>query len=154
MPTVDMHPVQDERGRQVALDAAHRAHPERFVHGPPTHPTPPPAVWINPPATAIPTTSTAAVATCSTQGGPQREAATPTDHHEAASREDRTARPVPPRMAPTLAGRAERGTHSRGDRTRLVRLKPRQPIRRPPRRPAPAQRRHFTNSTILLSQTR
>jgi putative transposase len=35
--------------RQIALDAAYRAHPERFVARPPTHPRLPPAVWINPP---------------------------------------------------------------------------------------------------------
>ena len=35
--------------RQAALDAAHEAHPERFVRKPPLAPTPPTAVWINPP---------------------------------------------------------------------------------------------------------
>ncbi len=35
--------------RQKALDAAHAAHPERFVKKPPLAPTPPTAVWINPP---------------------------------------------------------------------------------------------------------
>jgi putative transposase len=35
--------------RQRVLDAAHAAHPERFVHGRPKHPTPPTAAWINPP---------------------------------------------------------------------------------------------------------
>lgn len=35
--------------RQRALDAAHAAHPERFVHGRPKHPSPPAAAWINPP---------------------------------------------------------------------------------------------------------
>lgn len=39
--------------RQVALDAAYRDHPERFVHGAPTHPTPPAAVWINRPTSAL-----------------------------------------------------------------------------------------------------
>jgi putative transposase len=34
--------------RQVALDAGYAAHPERFTR-PPTHPTPPPVAWINPP---------------------------------------------------------------------------------------------------------
>lgn len=42
--------------RQVALDAAYRDHPERFVRGAPTHPLPAAAVWINPPATAFVTT--------------------------------------------------------------------------------------------------
>ena len=37
--------------RQAVLDEAYRAHPERFVAGPPTVPSPPRAVWINPPAT-------------------------------------------------------------------------------------------------------
>jgi putative transposase len=35
--------------RQRALDAAHAAHPERFVRGRPKHPSPPTAAWINPP---------------------------------------------------------------------------------------------------------
>lgn len=35
--------------RHAAILAAHRAHPERFVHGPPTRPRLPPAVYINPP---------------------------------------------------------------------------------------------------------
>ncbi len=35
--------------RQAALDAAYRAHPERFPNGPPNVPTPPQAVYINPP---------------------------------------------------------------------------------------------------------
>jgi putative transposase len=34
--------------RQSALDAAYRAHPERFPHGPPRVPRPPAAVHINP----------------------------------------------------------------------------------------------------------
>jgi putative transposase len=80
--------------RQAVLDAAHQAHPERFVRGAPTHPTPPVAVWINPPATAtaIVASNTTAV-TCSGPGGPQRAAATLPGTHHAASREDRTARP-------------------------------------------------------------
>jgi putative transposase len=45
------HGLADERTAQRAavLAAAHRAHPERFVHGPPTPHTPPREVWINPP---------------------------------------------------------------------------------------------------------
>lgn len=35
--------------RQLTLDAAYERHPERFVHGAPTPPTLPTAVWINPP---------------------------------------------------------------------------------------------------------
>jgi putative transposase len=35
--------------RQRVLDAAHAAHPERFVRGCPMQKAPPPAVWINPP---------------------------------------------------------------------------------------------------------
>jgi transposase InsO family protein len=35
--------------RQRVLDAAFRAHPERFVRNPPTPPDKPTAVWINPP---------------------------------------------------------------------------------------------------------
>jgi putative transposase len=35
--------------RQTALDAAYRAHPERFVNRPPKHPLLPKAVWINAP---------------------------------------------------------------------------------------------------------
>jgi putative transposase len=56
--------------RQAVLDRAHQAHPERFVRGKPAHPTPPPVVWINPPATAV----TPPLPTSSTEGGPQREA--------------------------------------------------------------------------------
>ncbi len=37
--------------RQRVLDAAHAAHPERFVIGRPIQKAPPPAAWINPPAT-------------------------------------------------------------------------------------------------------
>lgn len=36
--------------RQVVLDLAYQAHPERFVRHPPKHPSLPVAVWINPPA--------------------------------------------------------------------------------------------------------
>jgi putative transposase len=39
--------------RQVVLDEAYAAHPERFVRHPPRHPTPPAVVWINPPAGAL-----------------------------------------------------------------------------------------------------
>jgi putative transposase len=35
--------------RQITLTAAFAAHPERFVQKPPTPPTKPAAVWINPP---------------------------------------------------------------------------------------------------------
>jgi putative transposase len=35
--------------RQRVLDAAHAAHPERYVNGPPTHPRPPTEAWINQP---------------------------------------------------------------------------------------------------------
>jgi putative transposase len=35
--------------RQVVLDAAFLAHPERFVHKPPVQAQPPVAVWINKP---------------------------------------------------------------------------------------------------------
>lgn len=38
--------------RQIALDAAYKAHPERFVKGPPKHPKLDGAVWINPPEKA------------------------------------------------------------------------------------------------------
>ena len=83
--------------RQVVLDAAHRAHPERFVHGNPVHPTPPSVVWINPPATAMPTTTPAPppAATLSSspiQLGPQREAPlAPDADADAASPRARTA---------------------------------------------------------------
>jgi len=40
--------------RQVALDAAYAAHPERFVRRAPTPPALPQAVWINPPAEGTP----------------------------------------------------------------------------------------------------
>ena len=62
--------------RQSVLDVAHRAHPDRFVHGRPTHPTPPPVVWINPPAAAVPLTTPADPSVVSSdERGPQREAA-------------------------------------------------------------------------------
>lgn len=54
-----LHPVDVHYGRtadivaarQRVLDAAHAAHPERFVTGRPIQKAPPPAAWINPPAT-------------------------------------------------------------------------------------------------------
>lgn len=54
-----MHPADVHYGRtadivaarQRVLDAAHNAHPERFVAGRPIQKAPPPAAWINPPAT-------------------------------------------------------------------------------------------------------
>lgn len=39
--------------RQRVLDAAYKAHPERFVRHAPRHAQPAPAVWINPPETAL-----------------------------------------------------------------------------------------------------
>jgi putative transposase len=36
--------------RQLVLDAAYAVHPERFVNGQPSHPSPPEAAWINPPS--------------------------------------------------------------------------------------------------------
>ena len=52
-----LHPADVHHGRapdivaarQRVLDAAHAAHPERFVRGRPTQKAPPPAAWINPP---------------------------------------------------------------------------------------------------------
>ena len=38
--------------RAIVLEAAYRAHPERFVRGAPRRPGLPRAVWINPPTTA------------------------------------------------------------------------------------------------------
>jgi putative transposase len=55
-----VHSGQAERVRTyrtAVLDDAYAAHPERFVHGKPTPPTVPNAVWINPPATATPTSA-------------------------------------------------------------------------------------------------
>jgi putative transposase len=54
-----MHPADVHYGRtaeivaarQRVLDTAHDAHPERFVTGRPMQKAPPPAAWINPPAT-------------------------------------------------------------------------------------------------------
>ena len=40
--------------RQQVLEGAYAAHPERFVRGVPHAPELPPAVWINPPANAVP----------------------------------------------------------------------------------------------------
>ena len=42
-------------GRQAVLDAAYRAHPQRFVKGPPQAPKPPAQVWINNPRSKIET---------------------------------------------------------------------------------------------------
>src|SRR5205085_144286 len=42
--------VQLTAQRQVVLDAAYGAHPERFVRRPPASPRMPPAAWINRPA--------------------------------------------------------------------------------------------------------
>jgi len=39
--------------RQLVLDEAYARHPERFVRHQPRHPSPPPVVWINPPASAL-----------------------------------------------------------------------------------------------------
>lgn len=39
--------------RQTALDAAYREHPERFVHGAPTHRPLPDAAWINHPGPSV-----------------------------------------------------------------------------------------------------
>ena len=41
--------------REATLNAAHAAHPERFVHGAPTPRRPPAAVYINPPKELPPT---------------------------------------------------------------------------------------------------
>jgi putative transposase len=38
------------RRRAIALARAYETHPERFVRRPPTPPSVPTAVWINPPA--------------------------------------------------------------------------------------------------------
>ena len=40
--------------RQTTLDAAYAAHPERFLHKPPSPPPLPTAVWINPPTSITP----------------------------------------------------------------------------------------------------
>jgi putative transposase len=47
-------------GRARVLDAAYAAHPERFVHRPPTPATPPETVWINPPKITQPEKANAA----------------------------------------------------------------------------------------------
>jgi putative transposase len=104
--------------RQVVLDAAHRAHPERFVHGTPVHPTPPTVVWINPPMTAMSTTTPAPPPAATplsspTQRGPQREA------------------PLVPEAdavdAPPRARTASRGRPTSDRPPALARAKPRQP---------------------------
>lgn len=45
--------------RQVALDAAYRQHPERFVGGAPIHPSLPTMVWINRPTDSVVVTTEA-----------------------------------------------------------------------------------------------
>jgi putative transposase len=53
--------------RATVLRRAHAAHPERFPHGAPRVATPPPAVWINPPASpSRPPDSALASSTCNT----------------------------------------------------------------------------------------
>jgi putative transposase len=104
--------------RQVVLDAAHRAHPERFVRGKPVHPTPPTVVWINPPATAMTPGLPAALPTppphaSPTQGGPQREAPLAAKTGEIST---------PPR-----ARTASRGRPTINRPPRPARAKPRQP---------------------------
>ncbi len=59
--------VHTGKGEQVrayrtrVLQAAYDAHPERFVHGKPTPPTVPDAVWINPPAPPPPASPSSAL---------------------------------------------------------------------------------------------
>jgi len=56
-----VHTGQTERvraHRASVLDTAYTAHPERFVHGPPSPPTVPETVWINPPEAAPPPPAT------------------------------------------------------------------------------------------------
>ncbi|MGC9985802.1 MAG: DDE-type integrase/transposase/recombinase, partial [Polyangia bacterium] len=48
----DVHYGLAEGKRMAVLEAAYRAHPERFPHGLPALPSLPHAVWINKPATA------------------------------------------------------------------------------------------------------
>jgi len=51
--TVHQHQAPRQlAARQLVLDVAYAAHPERFVRGRPVPPVLPTAVWINPPATA------------------------------------------------------------------------------------------------------
>ena len=59
--------------RQIGLDAAYAAHPERFVAGPPVAARPPTEVWINRPtgqAAALQVPQPDAVAEASGQADP------------------------------------------------------------------------------------
>jgi putative transposase len=47
--------------RTAVLKAAHAAHPDRFVNGPPSAPEPPSEVWINPPKVVTPSATTQAI---------------------------------------------------------------------------------------------
>jgi putative transposase len=102
--------------RQLVLDGAHQAHPERFVRGKPVHPAPPPVVWINPPATAVTTTVPAPPPSLPTQGGPQREAA-PDPEPDAIA-------------APPRARTASRGLSTSSRPRTPVRAKPRPSVAR------------------------
>ena len=56
------------RDRHVVLTAAHRTHPERFVHGPPALRDPPTAVWINKPTNSMAALAASASAEMESQG--------------------------------------------------------------------------------------
>jgi len=77
------------------LEAAHAAHPERFVRGVPTPPALPTEVWINKPASTTPSPTKLSSATCADRSA--RHADEPHASHPdvtlAAAREGRTARP-------------------------------------------------------------
>ncbi len=51
----------ESAARSVVLDAAYAAHPERFVHRPPTPPALPTETWINPPAREVAAVAAAAM---------------------------------------------------------------------------------------------
>ena len=88
--TVHHHQVDEVRQKhQKVLNAAYRAHPERFVRGRPTPPKLPEEVWINPPERAHKVIDFADPAAKATQPGAQAvsraqsEASLDTGEHQA-----------------------------------------------------------------------
>jgi putative transposase len=67
--------AQKHAKRAAVLDAAYRAHPERFPHGPPRPPGLPTAVWINKPNPAPEAAAAAESADKRTLQGPQADGA-------------------------------------------------------------------------------
>jgi len=101
----DLHLGRDRAiiaARQLVLYEAHRAHPDRFVRGRPLHPSPPPVVWINPPATTL----------AAEQRGPERELASPCGPHPERPCARTAPRELPSSESTLLPVRAEPPAHA------------------------------------------